>query len=106
MDIGVWMSRTVLAHKLECAHDGRSPEATWNVRKLPEGFGSSPGPHRLFVACEGAWRGYFKLADDVLWNPDDVAAPITLIFDARSWTPIAAVRVKRFRGLTAVTPPA
>jgi hypothetical protein len=82
MDVGVVMSRTVLAEKLE---DGRARQravATWNTRRVPMRL--SPGwTNRLFVACDGWWRGYFPLSGDVLWNPKDAAAPYALIFDPR-----------------------
>jgi hypothetical protein len=52
MDVGVVMSRTVLAEKLE---DGRARQravATWNTRRVPMRL--SPGwTNRLFVACDG-----------------------------------------------------
>ncbi len=92
------MSATVLSHKLEAAEEGRG-EAAWNVRWVPAGLGSKGAVDRLFVASEGAWRGYFVLSESALYTPEDEAAPWTLLFDARSWTPIEPVPVKRFRGL-------
>lgn len=99
MDVGVTMSAEVLEDKLEHAEDGRSPQATWNTRKLPTQL--EPGwKNRLFVACGGRWRGYFPLSGKVLWNPDDERAPYALIFDARGWTPIPRLPAPRFRGWT------
>ena len=60
MDFGIWMAAEVLSHKLE----GRThvnPERTWSLTRWPSRL-SEPGPHRLFVASEDAWRGYFVLA--------------------------------------------
>lgn len=92
------MSRQVFAHKL-AFRTSRNPEAAWNLRNWPEGF-IDGAENRLFVACEGKWIGYFKLAQDVLWNRADIAAPYTLLFDTRTWTPIKPVAVRRFRGFT------
>lgn len=102
MDLGVLMSSEVFEDKLECARDGKSPEATWNTKRLPKGL--TPGwTNRLFVAVGGAWRGYFPLSGEVLWNPDDEAAPYAMIFDTRGWTPIPLRPVARFRGWRHVT---
>jgi hypothetical protein len=98
MDIGVSMRPDVLAHKLE-ARDERNPEEAWNLHRWP-GALSTPGEHRLFVACNGTWRGFFKLAGDALYNPDDRRTPYTILFDTRTWTPIPPVPVKHFRGFT------
>lgn len=97
MDIGVVMSPGVLEHKLECAHDGKSPEVTWNTRRLPKGL--TPGwTNRLFVAVGGRWRGYFALSGEVLWNPEESAAPYALIFDARRFSRIKPEPAPIFRG--------
>jgi hypothetical protein len=97
MDLGVVMSREVLADKLAEGRTGRHGVATWNTRRVPQRL--TPGwTNRLFVACAGWWRGYFPLAGDVLWNPADAAAPYALIFDPRRWTPIPAVQSPGFRG--------
>ena len=101
MDIGVWMSRQTLAHKLEARHE-KNPEQAWNLSRWPTQF-SEPGENRLFVAVEGKWRGYFKLSKDALYNPNDTT-PYTLLFDTRTWTTISPVSVKRFRGFTYKTP--
>ena len=85
-DIGVWMAASTLEHKLETA--SKSGEATWNVRRMPKRLVQEPPPHRLFVASEGCWRGYFRLIPEVLFNPEDEQAPYTLIFDTRSWVEI------------------
>lgn len=95
-DLGVAMSPEVLEHKLEEAGDGRGPLATWITRRLPrldEGWSN-----RLFVAAGGLWRGYFPLSGDILWTPEDAAAPYALIFDPRGWTRIPGAAVRRFRG--------
>lgn len=97
MDVGVVMSRDVLAEKLE---DGRARQravATWNTRRLPGRL--TPGwTNRLYIACGGCWCGYFPLSGEVVWNPADVAAPYALIFDPRQWTRIAPEPSPRFRG--------
>jgi hypothetical protein len=79
------MSRGVLAHK----RDSDSPASqAWNLKALPDEFSRSPEPHRLFVAVNRQWRGYFLLQPWVHHNPGDPAAPWTLVFEANTWTPI------------------
>ena len=102
MDVGIWMTPDVLEHKLEARHE-RNKEAAWNVRSLPKGLGRPDVQDRLFVASAGTWCGCFTLNKDVLWSPEDKSAPITLLFDTRSWTPIPPVPVNRFRGLRPLT---
>lgn len=96
MDLGVAMRGEVLADKQADGRAGRRL-ATWNTRRLPTGL-TEGWTNRLFVACAGAWRGSFPLSGDVLWNPQDAAAPYALLFDPRRWTPIRAVPAPRFRG--------
>jgi hypothetical protein len=97
MDLGVVMSREVLADKVEGGRGGRHRVATWNTRRVPTRL--TPGwTNRLFVACGGWWRGSFPLAGEVGWNPADAAAAYALIFDPRRWTPIPAVPAPRIRG--------
>jgi hypothetical protein len=98
MDVGVWMRPEVLAHKLEARHE-RNPLQVWNLSRWPSRL-SVEGQHRLFVASQGAWRGYFTLNPEALYNPDDPSAAYALLFDTRSWTPIPPVAVKHFRGIT------
>jgi hypothetical protein len=98
MDIGVCMSKAVLAHKL-AARDESNPEEAWNLARWPSGL-SSPGVHRLFVAYDGMWRGYFVLAAEATLNTRDRRAPFGLLFDSRSWTRIAPAPATRFRGFT------
>jgi hypothetical protein len=98
MDIGVWMSPGVLAHKLE-ARAERNTLANWNTKSVPRGLGESCEEDRLFVASRGVWRGYFVLSKEALYTPEDAVAPITLLFDATTWTPIDPVPVSRFRGI-------
>lgn len=99
MDIGVWMATTTLEHKLE-AREENNTEQAWNLSQWPLGL-SEEGPHRLFVASSGIWRGYFMLAREALYSPDIVGTPFTLLFDTRSWTEIPrTVSAKRFRGFT------
>lgn len=102
VDIGVWMNADVLADKLE-AQDERNPEQAWNMGRWPHGL-STTGEHRLFVASSGVWSGYFKLSGEALFNPDDARAPYALLFDTRTWTPIAPTPVNRFRGFTYKVP--
>jgi hypothetical protein len=92
------MSATTLEHKLEAGEE-RNPEQAWNMARWPTGL-SEKGEHRLFVACDGYWRGHFSLSGEALYNPDDERAPYTLLFDTRTWTEIQPVAVKRFRGFT------
>jgi hypothetical protein len=103
MDVGICMRPDVLEHKLEARHE-QNPEEAWNLARWPNRL-SEPGDHRLFVAAGGAWRGYFTLSPDALYNPDDPRAPFTLLFDTRTWTPIPSVPVKQFRGFTYKVPP-
>jgi len=98
MNVGIWMSADVLEHKLEARHE-KNPEQAWNLGRWPNRL-SEEGEHRLFVATRGAWRGYFTLSSDALYNPNDPQAPFTLLFDARTWTPIQKVPVKHLRGFT------
>jgi hypothetical protein len=98
MDIGIWMSPEVLSHKLEARTESNTL-ASWNTKSLPMGLGGSGQSDRLFVASQGVWCGYFLLSKEALWTPEDATAPFTLLFDTKSWTPIAPVPVKRFRGL-------
>ena len=98
MDIGVWMSPGVLEHKLE-ARAERNTLANWNTKSVPRGLGKSCDEDRLFVASRGAWRGYFVLSKEALYTPEDAAAPITLLFDTTTWTPINPMPVRRFRGI-------
>jgi|GEM_PF-1155025 len=102
MDIGVWMSSDVLEHKLEARYDPNK-ETAWNVRSLPKGLGKPGEQDRLFVASAEKWRGFFLLKKEALWAPEDKAAPITLLFDAGSWTPVRTAPVRRFRGLRVLT---
>lgn len=76
------MSRAVLAHKRE----GESTQ-TWPVGVLPDAYGDSAGPHRMFVAVSGRWRGFFVL-ESILCCLDDTNRPYTLAFDPRSWTAV------------------
>ena len=103
MDIGVWMGAEVLAHKLQARQQANTEQA-WNLSRWPARL-SQQGEHRLFVAVNGAWRGYFKLSSDALYNPNDDAAPFSLLFDTCTWTPIEPVPTKRFRGFTYNLPP-
>ncbi len=97
MDLGIVMGREILQDKLEDGRVRRRAVATWNTRRLPKRL--TPGwTNRLFVACQGSWRGYFALSGDVYWNPEDETAPYALIFDPRRWTPIAAGPCPSFRG--------
>jgi hypothetical protein len=97
MDLGVAMRPDILADTLMEGRVGRRAIATWNTRRLPTRL--TPGwTNRLFVACQGWWRGAFPLSGDVLWNPADEAAPYTLIFDPQRWSVITPVRAPAFRG--------
>ena len=98
MDIGVWISPGVLAHKLEVRTE-RNTLASWNTKSVPGGLGQSWELDRLFVASRGAWRVYFVLSKEALWTPEDAAAPFTLLFDTTTWTPIEPLPVSRFRGV-------
>jgi len=102
MDIGIWMGKTTLAHKLE-AQNEKNPEEAWNLSQWPKDM-SEEEENRLFVASGGFWRGYFKLANEVLFNPRDKKVPYTLLFDTRTWTPIPKTPARRFRGFTYKVP--
>ena len=84
MDLGVWMSRGVLGHKKAAEHEVQA----WNMKALPDQLSRSPEPHRLFVAVDGRWRGFFVLQPWVHRNPLDNTHPWTLVFDANTWTAI------------------
>ena len=85
MNLGVWMSRGVLAHKRDASEQATQ---AWNLKALPDEISRSPEPHRLFVAVNHRWRGYFLLQPWVHHNPHDPGAPWTLVFDANTWTAI------------------
>ncbi len=102
MDIGVWMRAEVLADKLQARQENNTEQA-WNLSRWPTGF-TEEAEHRLFVASKGAWQGYFTLSHEALFNPNDQAVPYTLLFDARTWTPIDSVPANRFRGFTYKVP--
>ena len=84
MDLGVWMSRGVLAHK----RDTEVNLQAWNLRELPDELSRSLPPHRLFIARDGYWRGYFAMEPWVTRNPEDKAKPWTILFDPATWTEI------------------
>lgn len=102
MDIGVWMRAEVLEDKLDAPSEGK-PEQAWNLARWPTGL-SEPGQHRLFVAVDGVWRGFFKLSGEGLFNPTDSRTPYTLLFDTRTWNAIPPIPVSRFRGFTYKVP--
>ncbi len=85
MNLGVWMSRAVLAHKRDA---GEHATQVWNMRALPDELSHSPEPHLLFVAVDRRWRGFFVLHPWVDRNPLDKACPWTLVFAANTWTAI------------------
>jgi len=84
VDLGVWMSREVLAHKRDPAERLQA----WNLKALPDELSQSPPPHRLFIAGDGYWRGYFHLQPWVTRNALDQAKPWTVLFDPTTWTDI------------------
>jgi hypothetical protein len=98
VDIGVRMTDGVLEHKLE-AQEERNPEEAWNLARWPSGL-DADGQHRLFIAVGRMWRGYFALAKEALYNPEDKRTPYTLLFDTRTWTPIPPTPAPIFRGFT------
>ena len=84
MDLGVWMSRGVLAHK----RDTEVAVQAWNLKDLPDELSQSLPPNRLFIALDGYWRGYFVMEPWVTHNPADKAKPWTVLFDPNTWTEI------------------
>ena len=102
MDIGVWMRAEVLADKLQAQEEDNTEQA-WNLSRWPRGF-TAEEENRLFVASEGAWRGYFILSSEALFSPNNLSAPYTLLLDTCSCTPIEPVPVKHFRGFTYKVP--
>jgi len=104
LDIGVCMRPEVLKHKLAARSEPNSEQA-WNLSRWPTAL-SQPGPHRLFVASRGTWRGYFVLSPEALFTPNECWTPFTLLFDARSWTELPPTPVKQFRGFTYKVPTA
>ena len=79
MDIGIYMSEKSLQHKLEF-RNMKNPEVTWNMRSCPTGMDKDP-QNRLFVASKGAWKGYFVLKKEILFNYRDRVVPFSLLFD-------------------------
>jgi len=102
MDVGVWMRPEVLAHKLEARYEDNH-EQVWSLSRWPTRL-SGEGKHRLFVASEGAWRGYFTLSLEALYSPNDASAAYALLFDTLTWTLIPPVPVRHFRGFTYKVP--
>lgn len=99
MDIGVYWSPAVLEHKLERHHLPGPHEEVWNCRHLPKGLGLDPSGDRLVIGSQRRWIAAFRLATDVLFNPDDPSCPYALIFDARSWVVFPSPQpCKPFRG--------
>jgi hypothetical protein len=89
MDVGVWMSREVLAHKRDRQHGTQ----VWNLRRVPQGLGAEESEsHRLFVAVEGHWRGFFRLRTPILHNPHDPGGAYALVFDPGTWTAVLPER--------------
>jgi len=104
VNLGVWMSRGVLAHKRDASEQATQ---AWNLKTLPDELSRAPEPHRLFVAVNRQWRGYFVLQPWVHHNPQDPAAPWTLVFEATTWTtipPQSAPPPNRQRGYTLDVP--
>ncbi len=97
------MQAEVLEHKLQAQNEVNREQA-WNLSRWPSRL-SEEKEHRLFVAVNGVWRGYFRLSRDALYHPDDMRTPFTLLFDTRTWALIDPVHVKRFRGFTYNVPP-
>jgi hypothetical protein len=97
VDIGVYIRAETLEEKLDARYD-KNPEQAWNLARWPSRL-SAGGEHRLFVASDGAWRGYFKLAKEALYNPED-RTPYTLLFLTSTWTSTPPTPAKRFRGFT------
>jgi hypothetical protein len=87
-DIGVWMSRGVLAHKRQ----NDVAVQVWNLRRLPDGFTEAFVTGRLFVAVDGHWRGFFRIEAPILCNPADPLCPYTVPFTPNSWTAILPQR--------------
>ena len=98
IDIGLYTTAATLADKLRQRDESRRAEATWNMKRLPEGMGKGQTPDRLFFAYNGFWRGYFLIVPEVLFNPHDTEKPYSLIFDLNSWHEIASMPVAHFRG--------
>ena len=106
MNLGVWMSRGVLAHKRDTSEHATQ---AWNMKALPDELSRSPEPHRLFVAVDGRWRGFFVLEPWVQHNPQEPASPWALVFDANTWKtvePLPAPPRDRSLGYTLDVPEA
>jgi hypothetical protein len=99
------MGAGVLEHKLEEAQEHRKRPSVWLTARPPVRLSEGVPPHRLFVACDGAWRGYFTLLPEFVYDPDNARAPFGLLFDPGSWVEIPSVSVRRFRGFTYAVPP-
>ena len=91
MHVGIHTRWEILEDKLELRDHTRSTRATWQLSRLPEKL-SADGPNYLFVAVDGAWQGYFTLAEEILYSPEDKRCPYSLVFDTRSWIEIRPIR--------------
>jgi hypothetical protein len=98
MDVGIWMRPEVLEHKLE-ARNEKNPEQVWQLSRWPSGYKEGE-TNRLFIASEGAWRGYFILSEGAGLHSYRGKETFTMIFDTRTWTKISPIKAKRFRGFT------
>ena len=104
MDIGIWMNARTFEDKLD-QQETPKPEAAWNLSRWPQGFShDSKQENRLFVACDGYWRGYFLISHEMLYLPEDEKTPYVMLFDTRTWTTIPNLPIKRFRGFTYKVP--
>jgi hypothetical protein len=90
MDIGIWMSKELLAHKRE----SDVAVQVWNLPHLPNGLAENE-PGRLFVAVDEHWRGFFRLAPGVVHTPEDRDRPCAVAFDPASWTPVLPEKAPR-----------
>lgn len=92
-DIGVSMSREILAHK---KRDGKKSEDNycyWSMRRIPDKLDAGS---KLWVASEGRWRGYF-----VVWGIDFTGE---LRFYSESWVEHDDGPRKPFQGYTYKVP--
>jgi hypothetical protein len=102
MDMGIWISKEVLARLREPGDEVRS----WTLPHLPTGFEASE-EGRLFVAVDDHWRGFFQRVPETTHAEADQKCSCTITFAPASWTPVLPERApqeNRREGFTLEVP--
>ena len=106
-DIGVSMSREILAHK---KRDGKKSEDNccyWSIRRIPDELNTGS---KLWVASEGRWRGYFVVmgidftGDGVPPEENEMNGKSELLFYSDSWVEHDGGPRRPFQGYTYKVP--